>query len=417
MLGIAAIPSAIQFIGFLYMPESPRWLVSKGRDAEARFVLQRVRGQEAVIDKEFDSIKNSNNSTSNQGDGFFTIVKKVMKDSHLRKALIMGCLLQTVQQLTGINTVMYYAATIIQLSGVYDPKIAVWMAAATAILNFFINFLGIYLVEKIGRRKLTLISLAGVIVSLGILAIGFKVLDDTSPAIITQGNDTDVYKFDNCTKRMHSSCSACILDDECGFCFKANNRTGENYCFDLSGESKSDSKFSEWAGGKCAADEISEDYVWAPNWCPSPHSWLVLFGLCCYLLTFGPGMGPMPWTINSELFPLWCRSVCFSITTAFNWFFNLLVSLTFLTLARVITKPGAFWLYAGFGVVGFFVFLFFLPETKGRSLESDIGVLLDQQEALSRRRASSIGDAIRRKSSSFGRSISSRTSRQDQQDQ
>lgn len=403
MLGVAALPSAIQFVGFLFMPESPRWLVSKGRDAEARAVLQRVRGPNAVIDKEFDSIKSSNDATSNQGDGFFRILMKVMKDSHLRRALFMGCMLQTVQQLTGINTVMYYAATIIQLSGVYDKNTAVWMAALTAVLNFFINFAGIYLVEKIGRRKLTLFSLAGVIVSLGILAIGFKVLDDTSPSIVKPLDAS----LDNCSY-IQSTCSACIMQEECGFCFRVENKTGENYCYSLHpSESKSGSTMS---GSGLCDEGTNEEYVWAPNWCPSPHSWLVLFGLCCYLLTFGPGMGPMPWTINSELYPLWCRSVCFSITTAFNWFFNLVISLTFLTLTRVITKPGAFWLYAGFGVAGFILFLLWLPETKGRSLESDIGVLLDQQEALSRSRASSIGDIIRRRSS-FGRSLSSRNSR------
>src|ERR1700712_5742101 len=91
--------------------------------------------------------------------------------------------------------------------------------------------------------------------------------------------------------------------------------------------------------------------------------------------------------INSELFPLWARSVCYSVTTAFNWFFNLLVSLTFLTLTKTITTPGAFWLYTGFGVTGFLIFLFFLPETKGRSLESDIGTLLDAQEERSRRKS------------------------------
>lgn len=155
--------------------------------------------------------------------------------------------------------------------------------------------------------------------------------------------------------------------------------------------------------GRCA-NGTTGDYVWATTWCPSPYSWLVLFGLCLYLLAFAPGMGPMPWTINSELFPLWCRSVCTSITTAFNWFFNLIVSMTFLTLSNTMTKQGAFGLYAGFGVIGFFVFLFFLPETKGRSLEGDIGVLLDEQEELSRQRAASIGEAIRRKSS-FGRAL------------
>lgn len=77
----------------------------------------------------------------------------------------------------------------------------------------------------------------------------------------------------------------------------------------------------------------------------------------------------MPWTINSEIFPIWCRGVCYSTTTSFNWFFNFLVSYTFLSLTRAVTKQGAFWIYASFGMIGFIFFYFNLPETKGKSLE------------------------------------------------
>jgi len=61
---------------------------------------------------------------------------------------------------------------------------------------------------------------------------------------------------------------------------------------------------------------------------------------CPYLYLLG--MGPMPWTINSEIYPLWARSTCTAIATSFNWIFNLLVSLTFLTLTEQITKYGEF---------------------------------------------------------------------------
>jgi hypothetical protein len=76
MLGAAAIPAIIQFIGFLYMPESPRWLLQQKREAEARVVLQRLRGEEAVIDKEFDGIKRTvtNEAASDfKGTNFFQV--------------------------------------------------------------------------------------------------------------------------------------------------------------------------------------------------------------------------------------------------------------------------------------------------------------------------------------------------------
>lgn len=199
---------------------------------------------------------------------------------------------------------------------------------------------------------------------------------------------------------MYPTCSECIECKTCGFCFDPKNNTN-NYCYEVLNGTKGETLKSlpdSFCEGGTVLDKNGNGMVWAENWCPSSYSWITLLGLCAYLLFFGPGLGPMPWTINSELFPLWCRSVCYSITTAFNWFFNLLVSVTFLTLTQVITKPGAFWLYTAFGVIGFFIFLFFLPETKGRSLESDIGQLLDQQEAASRRRSSQIIETVRRKS-------------------
>ena len=80
-------------------------------------------------------------------------------------------------------------------------------------------------------------------------------------------------------------------------------------------------------------------------------------------------MGPMPWTINSEIFPLWARSACFSISTSINWLSNLLVSLTFLTLVKKLDKAGTFWLYCSFAIIGWIIFFIFLPETKDKSLE------------------------------------------------
>lgn len=84
---------------------------------------------------------------------------------------------------------MYYAATIIESSGVYDKSIAVWMASATAILNFIVNIPGIYLVEKVGRRLLTLVSLAGVVASLGFLAIGYHVIEKDAPLVTSNTTD------------------------------------------------------------------------------------------------------------------------------------------------------------------------------------------------------------------------------------
>ena len=102
---------------------------------------------------------------------------QVFQSGPVRRALLLGCLLQVFQQIAGINTVMYYSATIIQMAGFYDTAKAIWLSAMVAGVNFLCTFLGLYLVERVGRRRLTLGSLLGVVLSLAFLAVGFMIVD------------------------------------------------------------------------------------------------------------------------------------------------------------------------------------------------------------------------------------------------
>ena len=77
----------------------------------------------------------------------------------------------------------------------------------------------------------------------------------------------------------------------------------------------------------------------------------------------------MPWTINSEIYPLWARSVCTGIATSVNWGSNLLVSFTFLTVMNIFGHSGGFAMYAVLCLLGLIIFYKVMPETKGVSLE------------------------------------------------
>lgn len=329
--------------------------------------------------------------------GFYTILTDVLRDRYLRRALAVGCVLQAVQQLTGINTVMYYAATIIQMSGVGNKNEAVWMASITAMVNFITTFLGIYLVDRLGRRKLTLGSLTGVIISLLILSGGFKMERSYGPMVGFKSNET----IDSqCS--IYDTCNECITASVgCGFCYDPSSITNgtclKSFSSDPAAGSMSilcpayvanvsnDQSFN--LPSKAISSQVVGNMTWSHGPCPSPssnYSYIILGGLCLYLIAFGPGMGPMPWTINSEIYPTWARTTCCSITTSMSWFFNLLISLTFLSLAKAITKEGAFGLYASFGAIGFAFLYFRLPETKGKQLEETYAMF---RRKSSRRRA------------------------------
>ncbi|XP_070803609.1 proton myo-inositol cotransporter [Pituophis catenifer annectens] len=363
MLGLSAIPAVIQFVGFLFLPESPRWLIQKGQTQKARRILSRMRGNQ-TIDDEYDSIKNNIDEEEKEVGSAGPVIYRMLTYPPTRRQLIVGCSLQMFQQLAGINTVMYYSATIMQMSGVRDDRLAIWLAALTAFTNFIFTLVGVWLVEKVGRRKLTLGSLAGTTVALVVLALGFLLSAQASPQV-TLNPESQSAQNSTCTK--YSNCNGCMLDPICGFCYKLNKSSViESSCAPVSKKST-----MEAAWGRCSNETKlkTEDLFWAYNFCPTPYSWTALLGLILYLVFFAPGMGPMPWTINSEIYPLWARSTGNACSSGVNWIFNVLVSLTFLHTAEYLTYYGAFFLYAGFAFVGLLFLYGCLPETKGKKLE------------------------------------------------
>ncbi|PVD24679.1 hypothetical protein C0Q70_15164 [Pomacea canaliculata] len=362
MLGLAGLPSLIQLIGFLFLPESPRWMMKKGNESRAREILVAVRGTKDVEEEMADMRESCEEDKRETNNSSYPTIVLMLKSPRMRRALIVGCGLQFFQQVSGINTVMYYSASIIKMAGVNNQHLAIWLAAMTAGINFVFTLVGVWLVERIGRKRLLLCSLAGVILSLALLAVGFQISAFNSPHIVINEN---ISSNNHCVS--YSTCELCIEDKSCGFCFvDVNGEANNGSCLSVSNDNEAYSQY-----GRCAANASLTDVglVWAKDYCPTAYSWLPIFGLAMYLMFFAPGMGPMPWTINAEIYPLWARSTGSSMSAATNWLSNLVVSMTFLTLTETITKYGTYWLYVGVASVGFLFFLCLLPETKGCKLE------------------------------------------------
>lgn len=277
-----------------------------------------------------------------------------------RRALLLGCFLQLAQQIGGINTIMYYSATILKLSGFTSNTQVLWLSAVVAFFNFFGSCIGLRLVDRIGRRLLMLSSQLLVTCMLVALSAMFYFAQVTSVRL-----DDDAYKTSfgaipdsHCSS--YKFCFDCVQDDGCGYCSQLSS-AGQfsDVCISNSDDD------APTNSSLCTASNYDASA------CPGSGTmgWLIFMFLCLYLLVFAPGMGPMPWCINSEIYSNSFRSRGNSIATGCNWSGNILMSLTFLTFINVFSKQGAFLVYAGLTMAFLLFFYKYLPETKNLPLE------------------------------------------------
>ncbi len=192
----------------------------------------------------------------------------------------MGIGLAVFQQVTGINTVIYYAPTIFEFAGFKSASAAILATAGVGVVNVIMTIVALLLLDRVGRRPLLLTGMAGMVISLTVLGFAFQ------------------------SQRMSS--------------------------------------------------------VLGP---------VAVISLMLYVGSFAIGLGPLFWLLISEIYPLKIRGLAMSLATVVNWGANLVVALTFLSLIEYLGRSGTFWLYAGVGLITWFFSFFFVPETKGRSLE------------------------------------------------
>jgi SP family galactose:H+ symporter-like MFS transporter len=274
MLGVISIPAAIMFVGVLFLPESPRWLCLKGLPTHAAEVFRRMHLDDAEIAAEIQAIEDSLKIKQN---GWLMLVE----NPNFRRAIALGIGLQIIQQLTGINVLMYYAPRILQIAGFSTVIEQMWGTVIVGITNVLATFIAIAFVDKLGRRP--------------IMYAGFVTM---GAAMITVG---------------------CLFN------------VGVEH-------------------------DPSLGYP-------------AVVALLIFIVGFAMSAGPIIWVLCSEIYPLAGRDVGVTFSTCTNWVANAIVGMTFLSLLKDLGSGNTFLLYGGLNALFIVFFLFFVPETKGVSLE------------------------------------------------
>ncbi|KAK3767612.1 hypothetical protein RRG08_003873 [Elysia crispata] len=376
MLGLAALPGIAQFICFLALPESPRWQVMKNNIPKAKLTLIKIRGTEDVTEELDDIIVSLEEEKKTKGWRIWT---GIMKTPHVRYTLFVGCMLQVFQQFCGINTVIYYSSNILKSAG-FDVRLAIWLSVIPFTVNFLATFIGLWAVEALGRTKVLAVSYLGIAVALWVLVAAFLPVYLHPPATNMMH---EVNVSGPCLA--HSDCWDCTRDADCAFCAvkTSDDMVKDGSCL-AKGKGNDVELFSRM--GRCSKKSGTEDFMggkglmYAHGYCPTKFAWLAVVGLILFVLGFAPGAGPMPWTINAEIYPLWCRSVANSIATVCNWASNYIVSNTFLTVTKLITSWGTFLGFSVICLISAAFTLLVVPETKNLTLE-EIELLFMSKEA------------------------------------
>jgi len=294
MLWVGVIPALVLFIGMFFLPETPRWLMSKGREEEGEKVLRRIEDP-SMIESSMAAMRHDMAIDASQASW-----KEIFKP-WLRNALIIAIGIMFFQQFVGINTVIYYSPKIFLAAGFEGAESAIAASVIVGAVNVFFTIVSLFIIDRLGRRKLYFLGLAGIAVALISMGLGFML--------------------------------------------------------------------------------------------PGVTKWFLVISVLVYIAFFAISLGPLGWLIISEVFPTRVRGLGASIGSLSNWGFNTLVVWTFYKMASAIGNAkdvvvpegqelsdiisdvcpkcigSVFWIFAAVALIGLVWGYYFIPETKGVSLE------------------------------------------------
>lgn len=331
MLGVELIPALSYFAFLFFVPKSPRWLYLKEKYEETRKVLIQIHGKEKG-EVEIKSIEENINADKNKSPLKLTDLLK----RSLRFILVIGLIIGVLQQITGINAVYFYATSIFKQTGI-GTDAAFSSGVLLSTISVIFTFVAIYLIDRMGRRPLLLIGTAGIAISLLLCAYGFnEATYELSQENISQFNFTDSEKLLPFADK--------VYDNDIDFKNELKSALGNKTY------GKNDGAILE------AATNINAN--------------LILIGILGFIACFAFSLGPVMWVLLSELYPLKYRGLAIGVIAFVNSLISSLVQLIFPWELSILGNALTFFIFGAIALVGFFILLKLLPETKGKSLEA-----------------------------------------------
>ena len=333
MLGFELIANAVWIAMILNIPESPRWLLKKDREDEAREILARMQSQ-TVIDSELKGIK-----ASLAEDPKTTAMQqlKILFSSKMNVAVMIAVVYAVAQGATGMNAVLFFAPIVFEQIGM-STELAYFQTIIFGVIGVICTIIAIALVEKLGRRFLTLVGLALVIMAHTSSWFGFKnATYDLSPSAITQiaeqGVDTS----------------------------KLLQLSGKTYSSDVDLKADLATVYTKNELPLVSGAVINSTIDINPAF--------VLFGIFAFIAAFNVSIGPIMWVIFSEVFPTSVRSVALPFAALVQTIASFAVTKFFPWQLENFGSANTFLIFAVIGLIGLIILFFILPETKGKTIE------------------------------------------------
>ena len=343
MLGLETLPAILYFFCLFAVPESPRWLVMHGKEDEALTIMTKASG-ESQARAELKAIHASARVDTHEEKVPFTD----LFSPSMRLVLMIGITVAVLQQITGINSVFFYAPMIFEQSGI-GTDASFLQAILVGLTNLAFTIVAIALIDKLGRRPLLGFGVAGIAVCMFILAYGF----DSATYTLTQ-----------------ESISQLPEQIKSELLYPIANVT---YASDIS--------FKEAISVQLGESVVREFESVLITAAISMNPTLILVGILGFVASFAVSIGPVMWVLFSELFPNRIRGLAISFVGLINSGVSFLVQLVFPWELAVFGSAVTFLIYGVFAVIGLVIIMKLLPETKGKSLE-ELETILVKDPAL-----------------------------------